>query len=127
MLVNIVVANVVMGSRVVVNDLMVHVEVNVMVDMLVIMMVIVVVRMMGWFMPVCKWVVISIVHLSSLNVMVFDSVACFGCNIMEEFIVLMLHVSFKLLTMMEFNITWVVVTVVMVRYTMVDREWCGDD
>ena len=124
------VVNIVMSITVMVwvrvDDVVIHVEVGV-VNMGVIVMVIMVVIVMGWLMPVCEWVVISVVHLGSFNIMVFDSVLCFGCNIMEEFIVLMLHVSFELLTMMEFNITWVVVTMVVVRHTVVDGEWCGAD
>ena len=82
-------------------------------------------------MPVCEWVVISVMHFSLFDVVMLDSVAGSGCNIVEEFIVLMLHISFELLTMMEFNITWVVVTVivmwVVMWHVMVDGEWRGAD
>merc|ERR1711971_606830 len=107
MVVNSVVSISVMGNGVIVDDVVVHVEVSMVVNVS-IMVVIVMVSVVGWFMPVCEWVVISMVQLSAFNVVMFDAVACLGCDVMEEFIVLMLHVSLKLLAMMEFNITWVV-------------------
>ena len=126
MVVNSVVSISMMGDGVIVDDVMIHAEVSMVVDVS-IMVVILVVSMVAWFMPVCEWVVISMVQLSAFNVVMFDAVACLGCDVMEEFIVLVLHVSLKLLTMMEFNITWVVVTVVVVRHVVMDGEWCSAD
>ena len=119
-----------MGIGVVVDDVVIHVEVSMVGDGS-IMMVIVVDIMGHWFVPVCEWVVISMMYFSLFNVVMLDAVAGLGSNVVEEFIVLMLHVSHKLLTMVELNITWIVVTIVMV-WAMVwdvvmDGKWCGAD
>lgn len=82
MVINNVVSISMMGNGVVIDDVVIHMEVNVVVDMR-IMVVIVVVSMVGWFMPVCKWVVISMMHLSTFNIVMFNTMACLGCNVME--------------------------------------------
>ena len=63
-------------------------------------------------MPVSVWMSVkfSTVPVSNLYIVMLDSVEGLRLNVMEEIIVLMFDIMSKLLSMVELNVSWVVVT-----------------